>query len=169
VEVALDLGFHPDAAGFQSEGLVVDESGRPVQGIHPRRTKLRVAADPGPVTIRLEAASNPTFVQFAPSQLGSPDTAGDRPLYRLRRAELLLIDSDAEALAHDIDVLAGLLEAFADDDPRGDRFRLVIAKALDRLPDVAGMRSVLRPLLHTRAADSAHRVVATGHAHIDTA
>ncbi len=169
VEAALDLGFHPDAAGFQCEGLVVDESGRPVQGIHPRRTKLRVAADPGPVTIRLEAASNPTFVQFAPSQLGSPDTAGDRPLYRLRRAELLLIDSDAEALAHDIDVLAGLLEAFADGDPRRDRFQLVIAKALDRLPDVAGMRSVLRPLLQTRAADSTHRIVATGHAHIDTA
>ena len=101
----IDLGFHPDAAGFQCEGLVVDELGRPVQGIHPRRTNLRVPADPGPVTIRLEAASNPTFLEFAPSPMGSLDTAGDRPLYRFRRAELQLIDSEAEALANDLDVL----------------------------------------------------------------
>ena len=51
VEAALDLGFHPDAAGFQCEGLVVDQAGRPVQGIHPRRTKIRLDADPGPLRI----------------------------------------------------------------------------------------------------------------------
>ena len=169
VEAAIDLGFHPDAAGFQCEGLVVDDAGRPVQGIHPRRTKLAVAAEPGPVTIRLEAASNPTFLQFAPSPLGSPATAGDRLLYRFRRAELLLIDSEAEALAHDIDVLAGLMESMPGGDPRADRFRHTIAGALDQLPDVARMRATLRPLLDMPSAASTHRIVATGHAHIDTA
>ena len=169
VEAAIDLGFHPDAAGFQCEGLVVEGPGRPVQGIHPRRTKLGVAAEPGPVTIRLEAASNPTFIQFAPSALGSLDTAGDRPLYRFRRAELLLVDGEAEALAHDIDVLAGLMEAMSDGDQRRDRFRHTITGALDHLPDVARMRSMLRPLLDMPAPGSAHRIVATGHAHIDTA
>ena len=169
VEAAIDLGFHPDAAGFQCEGLVVDDAGRPVQGIHPRRTKLAVAAEPGPVTIRLEAASNPTFLQFAPSPLGSPATAGDRLLYRFRRAELLLIDSEAEALAHDIDVLAGLMESMPGGDPRADRFRHTIAGALDQLPDVARMRATLRPLLDMPAAASTHRIIATGHAHIDTA
>ncbi len=169
VEAVLDLGFHPDAAGFQCEGLVVDEGGRPVQGIHPRRTKLRVADRPGPVTIRLEAASNPTFLQFAPSRLGSLSTAGDRPLYRLHRAELVVIDSDAEALAHDIDVLAGLMNALAPSDPRRDRFRHTITTALGHLPDVVAMRATLRPLLDTRAASSAHHIIATGHAHIDTA
>ena len=169
VEAILDLGFHPDAAGFQCEALVVDDQGHPVQGIHPRRTHLRVPARPGPVTIRLEAASNPSFPLFRPSPLGSPDTAGDRPLYRLRRAELLLIDSEAEALAHDLDVLAGLMRAMPAGDPRRDRFGLTITGALDRLPDVAAMRAALRPLLATPAASSAHRIVAIGHAHIDTA
>ncbi len=169
VEAAIDLGFHPDAAGFQCEGLVVDDAGRPVQGIHPRRTKLRVEAEPGPITIRLEAASNPTFVQFAPSALGSPATAGDRPLYRFRCAELLLIDSEAEALAHDIDVLAGLMESMPTGDPRCERFRHTLARALDQLPDVTGMRATLRPLLDMPAAGSTHRIIATGHAHIDTA
>ncbi len=169
VEAVIDLGFHPDAAGFQCEGLVVDELGRPVQGIHPRRTNLKMPADPGPVTVRLEAASNPTFHEFAPSQMGSLDTAGDRPLYRFRRAELQLIDDEAEALAHDLDVLNGLMQTMADDDPRRDRHRRTIAEALDLLPDVAAMRKLVRPLLATSAAASTHRIIATGHAHIDTA
>ncbi|HEY5663344.1 MAG TPA: glycoside hydrolase family 38 C-terminal domain-containing protein [Ilumatobacter sp.] len=169
VEALIDLGFHPDAAGFQCEGLVVDADGRPVQGIHPRRTNFRLTAEPGPVTIRLEAASNPSFPGYRPSRYGSPDTAGDRPLYRLRRAELLLVDAEAEAMAHDLDVLAGLMHALADDDPRAHRFRRLLADALDQLPDVAAMRRTLRPLLDTRAPASAHRIIATGHAHIDTA
>jgi alpha-mannosidase len=169
VEAVLDLGFHPDAAGFQCEGLVVDAAGRPLQGIHPRRAHFRVPADPGPLEIRLEAASNPSFPQFAPSPLGSPETAGDRLLYRLRRADLLLIDSEAEALAHDLDVLAGLMRAMVDGDPRRDRFLQTLTTALDRLPDIAAMRAALRPLLTTTTAPSAHRIIATGHAHIDTA
>ena len=36
VEAVIDLGFHPDAAGFQSEGLVWRD-GVPLQGIHQRR------------------------------------------------------------------------------------------------------------------------------------
>ena len=39
LEAVIDLGFHPDSAGFQSEGLVWID-GQPVQGIHPRRTGL---------------------------------------------------------------------------------------------------------------------------------
>ena len=45
VEAVIDLGFHPRAAGFQCEALVVDVmpdgSFRPLQGIHPRRTNYR--------------------------------------------------------------------------------------------------------------------------------
>ncbi len=169
VEALLDLGFHPDAAGFQCEGLIVDDEGRPVQGIHPRRMHHRVDSVPGPVTIRLEAASNPSFPQFRPSPLGSPATAGNEPLYRLRRAELLLVDGEAESLAHDLDVLDGLMRTFADDDPRRARFRHVLVAALDRLPDLDAMNAILRPLLERGAADGTHRIVATGHAHIDTA
>jgi alpha-mannosidase len=33
VEAVIDLGFRADPPGFQCEGLIVDEAGRPVQGI----------------------------------------------------------------------------------------------------------------------------------------
>ena len=169
VEAVVDLGFRADPPGFQCEGLVVDDAGRPVQGIHPRRTRYAVDATPGPVTIAIEAASNPAFRQFAPSHLGSPETAGERPLYRFRRADLALIDSEAEALAHDIDVLDGLMRTMALDDPRRPRLLRTLARALDVGPDVAGARALLAPALRTPAAHAGHRIVATGHAHIDTA
>ena len=79
----------------------------------------------------VEAASNPTFPQFRPSPLGSPDTAGDRPLYRLDRAELVVVDTDAEALVHDLDVLDGVMRTLALDDPRRARIRVAIVRALD--------------------------------------
>ena len=76
VEAVIDLGFRADPPGFQCEGLVVDVDGRPVQGIHPRRSHYAVDPTPGPVTITVEAASNPSFRLFTPSLLGSPETAG---------------------------------------------------------------------------------------------
>ncbi len=169
VEAVIDLGFRGDAAGFQCEGLVVDERGRPVQGIHPRRTNHRIDAVRGPITIRLEAASNPSFPGFRPSRHGSPDTAGDEPLYRFRRAELVLVDTAAEQLVHDLDVVDGLMRSRATDDPRRARLREVLAGALDWFPDVEAMRATLRPTLEAAAPASAHHIVATGHAHIDTA
>ena len=169
VEAVLDLGFRGDAAGFQCEGLIVDDDGLPVQGIHPRRTNHRIDAVPGPVTIRLEAASNPSFRQFVPSSLGDPDTAGDRPLYRFRHAHLAVIDDAAEALVHDLDVLDGVMRALHQDAPKRARLLTVLSAALDRLPDVAAMRAVVAPALATGASTSAHQIVATGHAHIDTA
>jgi alpha-mannosidase len=169
VEAVLDLGFHPDAAGFQCEGLVVDDAGRPVQGIHPRRTNLAVDSRAGRVSIDLEAASNPSFPAFRPSPLGAVETAGDTPLYRLRRADLVLVDGEAEALAHDLDVLDGVMRTLHLDDPRRPRLLRAIVGALDVLPDVAAARAVVRPALEVRARASAHRLVAVGHAHIDTA
>jgi alpha-mannosidase len=170
VEVIVDLGFRGDAAGFQCEGLVVDGQGRPVQGIHPRRTNHRLDDPaPGPFRVVVEAASNPSFRQFLPSPLGSPTTAGDAPLYRFRRGDVALIDGDAEGLVHDLDVIDGLMRTMSPTDPRRPRFLRTLERALDACPDVERARRMLAPLLATRAAGSAHRIVATGHAHIDTA
>jgi alpha-mannosidase len=44
-----------------------------------------------------------------------------------------------------------------------------LARALDAYPDVAGARAVLAPALRTPAPSTGHRIVASGHAHIDTA
>ncbi len=117
VEAVIDLGFHPQAAGFQCEGLLVhvadDGSWTPLQGIHPRRTNYAVEAVAGPVVLHLEAASNPSFPGYRPSPLGSLDTAGDRPLYTFRRASLVVVDEAAEALAYDIEVLDGVMRTLA--------------------------------------------------------
>ena len=148
-----------------------------MQGIHPRRQAVPVRGEPGPVELVVEAAANPTFPPFRPSPLGSPATAGDQPLYRLDRAELVLVDADAEALVHDLDVLDGVMRTLALDDPRRARLRAVVVRALDVLArppggcddPAAAARAVLAPSL-ARPADAApHRVIATGHAHIDTA
>jgi alpha-mannosidase len=169
VEAVIDLGFERDPPGFQCEGLVVDADDRPVQGIHPRRTRHRVESGPGPVTIRVEAASNPTFPQFVPSALGDPATAGDALLYRFRTAHLARIDSAAEALVHDLDVLDGLMRALDLRDPRRARLLTVLTTALDRFPDVASMRAAAAERLATASAAGGHTIVATGHAHVDTA
>jgi alpha-mannosidase len=174
VEAVIDLGFHPDAAGFQCEGLLVERRGdgsfAPLQGIHPRRTNYAVAATPGPLELVLEAASNPSFPGYRPSPFGSLATAGDRPLYRFRRADLVVVDPEAEALAYDLEVLDGVMRSLAPDDPRRIRLRSTLADALDRLPDIAASRRVVAPALAEDVGDVVrHRVVAIGHAHIDTA
>ena len=174
IEAVIDLGFHDRAAGFQCEGLVVDlhDDGTfsPLQGIHPRRTNYAVDAVAGPVTLHIEAASNPMFPQFTPSPLGSLDTAGDRMLYRFRRASLVVVDPEAEALAYDIEVLDGVMRSLALDDPRRARLLRTLADTLDRIPDVAAARRVIAPAMAEDFGDAVrHRSVAVGHAHIDTA
>ena len=174
VEAVIDLGFHQRAAGFQCEGLVVDlhsdGSFTPLQGIHPRRTNYAVESAPGPVTLYVEAASNPMFPQFQPSPLGSLDTAGDRELYRFRRASLVVVDAEAESLAYDIEVLDGVMRSLALDDPRRARLLRTLADTLDRIPDVAAARRVIAPAMAEDFGDAVrHRSVAVGHAHIDTA
>jgi alpha-mannosidase len=174
VEAVIDLGFHPQAAGFQCEGLLVgvdaDGNTTPLQGIHPRRTNYVVRADPGPIELVLEAASNPAFPGYRPSLLGSQDTAGDRPLYTFRQASLVVVDPDAESLAHDIEVLDGVMRTLAHGDPRRARLQHLLAAVLDRVPDVAGARRLIEPALAEDFGDATrHRAVAIGHAHIDTA
>ena len=174
VEAVIDLGFHPNAAGFQCEGLVVDVaddgSFRPLQGIHPRRTNYAVEAVAGPLVLHLEAASNPMFPSYSPSHLGSLDTAGDRLLYRFRQASLVVVDSQAEALAYDIEVLDGVMRTMRLDDPRRARLQRVLAQTLDRIPDVAAAQRMIAPAMAEDFGDAVrHRSVAIGHAHIDTA
>ncbi len=174
VEAVIDLGFHRHAAGFQCEGMVVElaDDGRPIpiQGIHPRRTNYALDAKPGAIEVLVEAASNPMFPQFRPSALGSLDTAGDAELYRFRRAELVVVDSDAEALAYDIEVLDGLMRTLDARDPRRTRMLRTLAATLDRVPDIGAARRVIAPAMTENFGTATrHRAVATGHAHIDTA
>jgi alpha-mannosidase len=172
VEAMIDLGFAADSPGFQCEGLVRGPHGEPVQGIHPRRTAVPVGAGAGPVEIVVEAASNPAFPQFRPSLLGSPATAGEAPLYEFTRADLVVVDEEAESLLHDFDVLDGVMRTLAPTDRRRAQLLRVLARGLDALAagaTPAEARAVLGPALTTPTSPAAHRAIATGHAHIDTA
>ena len=174
IEAAVDLGFNRSPAGFQAEGLVVeprpDGSFRPLQGIHPRRTNYVIDDESTTVELLVEAASNPTFPQFAPSSQGLPETASTDPIYRFRTADLVLVDLETEALVHDLDVLDGVMRSRAVGDPRRARLRQAIIAALDLVPDVDAARRVLAPHLASAGGGvRRHRVIATGHAHIDTA
>jgi alpha-mannosidase len=172
VEAIVDIGFDADSPGFQCEALVRDGNGRPVQGIHPRRQAVPVDASSGSVELIVEAASNPMFPQFQPSPLGSLSTAGDKELYRFNRADLVTVDHEAEALLHDMNVLDGVMRELPLRDHRRPRLLRALAGALDSLARGAGpadVRGMLAPELATPAATRSHRVVATGHAHIDTA
>src|SRR5262245_37668628 len=107
VEAVIDLGFRGADAGFQAEGLVWAR-GRPLQGVHPRRTAVPLpTAVPGEtIELLVEAAANPAFPDFRPSQMGAWDTAPDRPLYRLTAADLAVLDREVFDLVLDIEVLA---------------------------------------------------------------
>jgi alpha-mannosidase len=175
LEAVIDLGFHPDAAGFQSEGLVWID-GEPVQGIHPRRTGLPLpAVTAGRLQFHVEAASNPAIPSYRPTPLGSLATAGDQPLYTLRRAELCLRDDTVFHLLLDVEVLLELMAALPATAPRRQRLLRELQAAFDALDltDVAGTaataRAMLGPALSLPSHASAHRVVGVGHAHIDSA
>jgi alpha-mannosidase len=175
LEAVIDLGFHPDSAGFQSEGLVWID-GQPAQGIHPRRTGLPLPeVGPGPFTFFVEAASNPAFPGFRPSPLGSLATAGERPLYRLRQAIVAQRDDDVLHLLLDVDVLLGLASALPANDTRRIRVMRQLEAAFNSLDldhvgaTAASARRLLRPALELPARAGAHHVVAVGHAHIDSA
>ncbi len=176
IEAVVDLGFFPNGVGFQSEGAVWDERG--VQrGIHPCRRAVPLPdAKPGdPVELIVEAAANPAFAGTNPTPMGSRSTAPELPIYRLAQADLALVQVDVEALSIDLDVLVKLMHQLRDDDPRRAQVLRGLERAMDALDlhDVgrtaAAARKELAPLLAVPARASAHRLVAVGHAHMDSA
>ena len=96
------------------------------------------------------------------------------PIYRLAQADIALVNVEVEALAIDLDVLVKLLRQLRDDDPRRDQVLRGVERAMDALDlyDVAHTaakaREELAPLLAV-PAPSVHRMVAVGHAHMDSA
>jgi len=184
VEALVDLGFRTASPGFQAEGLAYDLDGNPLKTIAPRNFYLPLALLPTAgdqtsygVDFFVEAASNPDVAAgaFAPTRLGDLATAGTEPLYRLGRVDVALRDVAVWELLRDVEVLDGLMHELRADGPR----RALILRALERMldamdpDDVAGTaaagRAELSKVLASPASASAHRVLAVGHAHIDSA
>lgn len=176
VEALVDLGFAAEGAGFQSEGLVW-LNGEPLQGVHPRRTAVPLpAGHTGRIEFFVEAAANPALGPgFAPSRMGSLDTVPDRPIYRLRRAQVGVRNDEVDALLLDVDVLAGLLRSLPAHDPRRAHLLRTLESAFNAVDvtDVPGTadaaRALLAPALAVPARPSTMSVIGVGHAHIDTA
>ncbi|MFJ6081221.1 alpha-mannosidase [Streptomyces sp. NPDC092369] len=179
VEAVIDPGFTGDGPGFQAEGLLYDAAGVPLKGIHPRNRHLTLGAPAGggePVHLLLEAAANPAVLHgFEPTHLGDVLTAGDAPIYRFRAADLAVLDEEVWRLGLDIEVLSELMHELPMDRARRHEVLRALEDMLDALDlhDVSGTardaRAALAEVLSRPASASAHRVVATGHAHIDSA
>lgn len=136
----------------------------PLQGVHPRRTGVPLPeAKPGPLSLLLEAGSNPAFPSFRASPLGSLATAGETPIYTLRRAELCLRDDEVFHLLLDVEVLLGLVTALPLKDPRRQRVLASLARAFDRLDlaDVGATAATARRLLAPALALPAPRRTAS--------
>ncbi|MBM2614145.1 alpha-mannosidase [Actinoplanes sp. LDG1-06] len=172
-EMAVDLGFSQVQPGFQAEGLVFRPDGEIVKGLEPLNNA--VAVGDGPIEFYVEAASNPNVADGLPTPMGDLETAGDQPLYTLRSIDLVERDTTVDALLQDIWTLLGLMRELDPSLPR----RAGILRALERMCDAvdpdrvaetaADGRAELAKALASPAYASAHRVVAVGHAHIDSA
>jgi alpha-mannosidase len=179
VELVIDLGFVSGQAGFQAEGLVFDPDGRIVKAVEPYNNHVPVAVGPGgEIDVYIEAASNPDVGSdwtFRPTPAGDRATAGGEPIYRLLRVDVAVLDVAVWELGRDVWTLTGLMDELSSDLPRKAEILRALESVVDRIDpdDVSGSasacREILAPVLARPAYASAHRIVAVGHAHIDSA
>ncbi|MFG2786030.1 alpha-mannosidase [Streptomyces sp. NPDC048419] len=181
VEAVIDLGFVGDWPGNQAEALVHLTDGTPLKAVNPLNQYVPIA-DPAAggevIHYLVEAASNPDILanDFAgPTPLGDVLTAGDKPLYTFRRADLAVLDEEIFHLDLDLQVLRELMVHLGEHEPRRHEILHALDRAMDALDldDVSGsaaaVREVLAPVLARPAHASAHTISGVGHAHIDSA
>lgn len=178
IEVLVDFGYNRSRSGFQAEGLAYRPDGSLIKAISPLNSWLPVAPGESSVDVLIEAAANPDVAgeyTFDPTPYGAWETATDEPLYELKQLELALRDETVWELLQDLFTLRGLMAEL----PEGSSRRHEILRALEDMLDVldpegipntaqAG-RDALSIALAKPAHASAHRILATGHAHIDSA
>ncbi|MFJ4828900.1 alpha-mannosidase [Streptomyces sp. NPDC088747] len=180
-ELRVELGFSDEQTGFQAEGLAYDAHGAPVKGVHPASRWVPVP-DVDESTIYVEAASNPVVLHhdgdrfdFSPTPLGEAGARDGGPQYVLGRSALVVRDETVAALVLELRLLGELAAQLPERSPR----RAGILRGLDRAltaldsQDIAGTataaRAELKAVLASPAEQSAHRLSAVGHAHIDSA
>ncbi|MEU3614688.1 glycoside hydrolase family 38 C-terminal domain-containing protein [Streptomyces sp. NPDC006872] len=181
VEAVIDLGFVGDWPGNQAEALVHLTDGTPLKAVNPLNQYVPIgnpATGGESIDYLVEAASNPDILAndfSAPTLLGDVLTAGDRPLYTFRRADIAVLDEEVWHLDLDLQVLRELMVHLGEHEPRRHEIMHALDRAMDALDldDVSGsaaaVREVLAPVLARPAHASAHTVSGVGHAHIDSA
>ncbi|GGC89524.1 putative glycosyl hydrolase [Tersicoccus solisilvae] len=181
--LVVDLGFTGDGPGFQCEALAWRPDGTVLTGVSPRGNVIPGRLlDPGGtgagVDLYIEAAANPDLTQgwtFQPTPLGDPATAPATPRYVLGDVALVRVHHEVEELYRDCWVLNGLMAELPVESPRRHEILRATEAMMDAMDpdDVPGTaaegRATLRDVLARPASASAHHLVATGHAHIDSA
>ncbi|GAB3556164.1 alpha-mannosidase [Spelaeicoccus albus] len=179
VELLVDLGFSTRQPGFQAEGLVWSVDGDTVKAIEPLNNYMPLTAGPGAsLDYYLEAAANPDaggHYNYDETWVGSKTTAGNEPIYVLRHIDIAERDNTVWELQRDLWTLRGLRDELPENSTRSSSLLRNLERALDAVdPDnVAGSapqaRALLRQALDRPSHASAHRMIAVGHAHIDSA
>lgn len=174
----IDLGFSPAQPGFQAEGLVWRD-GRVLHAVQPDRRLVHLpdVAAGAEVELWLEAVGYPWIFQhgFRPTPQGDPRTASPEPLHTFRAAELAVHCADVDDLALELALVLDLVDALDDREPMRARALHALDAAVaaldlrDPAASAPAALAALAPLLARRAAPGGHRIVATGHAHLDTA
>ncbi|ABY22262.1 alpha-mannosidase [Renibacterium salmoninarum ATCC 33209] len=181
-EVAVELGYNNDMPGFQCEGIAWRPDGSIAKALSPRNKYVPLGllgVSPGEnIDFYVEAAANPNVAgdwTFSPTSLGDKATSGDELRYRIGRISLAELDEQVWELSQDIWTLSGLMHELPTELPRRYEILRALENMLDVLDpdDVAGTaaagRAALAKVLAQPAYASAHQIVATGHAHIDSA
>lgn len=195
VDLVVDLGFNDATPGFQAEGLAYTLDGKVLKGISPynRHVPLHLLLDhlprkardkwtrgeaDLPVAFFVEAAGNPIMdpgFTFTPTALGDPKTLPTEPRYRLGRMEAVFRNASVWALVNDVKVLRELVEEPSTTQARRNSIVYALQDMLDVLDPAAvpssadAGRAKLAEVLSRPGHASAHRVMAGGHAHIDSA
>ncbi|WP_426593727.1 alpha-mannosidase [Cellulomonas sp. McL0617] len=177
VELVVDLGFNRDNPGFQAEGLVWRVDGTTIKGVSPFNQAVPWGEGTS-IDVFVEAAGNPNIASnfgFVPTPYGDLATAGTDPQYELRCVDVALRDVAVWELWQDLTALVGLMKELPAESTRAASIRYGLDAVIDLVDphDVPGTaavaRAALRPLLDAPASASAHRAIAVGHAHIDSA
>ncbi len=179
LEAVVELGWANHSPGFQCEGLVYRPDGSIIKGLNPRNTWIPVELDDdGRFEVYLEAASNPLLLDvhpFVPTERGALDTTDSEPLYTFASAQIVRVHAEVRELIADITTLDSLARELPETSSRRAELRVDLDRALDAvnlddIPATAGAaRAELVDALARPAERSAHRVIAAGHAHIDSA
>jgi alpha-mannosidase len=180
VEIVVDLGFINEAPGFQCEGIAWRPDGTIIKAISPRNQyiPLKLLGSGMAVDFYVEAAANPDMAQgwtFAATPLGDKATAGAAPQYRLGRIAIAELNQTVWELQQDVWTLSGLMHELPVEQPRRHEILRALERMMDQMdPDdipgtAAASRAALAEVLSRPAYASAHQLVATGHAHIDSA
>ncbi|MFC7375314.1 alpha-mannosidase [Brachybacterium sp. GCM10030267] len=175
-ELLVDLAF-TGMPGFQAEALAFTPDGVPLKAINPFNRYLPLAAGQE-VDLYLECAANPTVSggwSFAPTPLGDLATIPEEELYSISQLHLARRDTRIWELVEDVRALSGLMAELPETSQRRHEILRALEAACDivdpdDLPGTAeAARDVLSPALQRPAGSSALTVLATGHAHIDSA